>query len=39
MDQLALTPEYNSKIVVGEFIFHYAINSTANLKRKLTQIW
>ena len=38
-DQLAPTLEYNSKIAVGEFIFHYTINSSVNLKRKLTQIW
>ena len=32
IDQLALTLEYNSKITVGEFIFHYTTNSSANLK-------
>ena len=39
IDQFALTLERNSKIAVGEFIFYYIINSRANLKRKLTQIW
>ena len=24
---------------VGEFIFHYTINSSANLKRMFTQTW
>ena len=32
IDQLALTLEYSSKITVGEFIFHYTTNSSANLK-------
>ena len=32
IDQLAFTLEYNSKIAVGKFIFHYTINSSANLK-------
>ena len=32
IDQLALSREHNSKIAVGEFIFHYTINSSANLK-------
>ena len=27
VDQLALNLEYNSRIAVGEFISHYAINS------------
>ena len=36
IDQLALTLEYNSKIAVGDTIFHYMINSSANLKQKLT---
>ena len=35
-DQLALSLEYNSEIAVRNFIFHYTINSSANLKRKLT---
>ena len=39
IDQLALTLECNSKIAVVEFIFLYAINSSAILKRKLTQKW
>ena len=38
IDQRALTLEYNSKKAVREFIFHYTINSSPNLKRKLTQI-
>ena len=38
IDQLASTLEYNSKIAVGEFIFHYKTNSNANLKRKFTKI-
>ena len=37
--QLALSLEYNSKIAVGEFIFHYTINYSANLKQIFTQIW
>ena len=39
IDQLALSLEYNWKITKGEFVFHYTINSSANLKRKFTQIW
>ena len=39
IDQLAVILEYNSKIAAGEFIFHYTINSSWNLKRKFTQIW
>ena len=39
IDQLVLSLEYNSKIAAGEFTFHYTINSSANLKRKFTQIW
>ena len=39
INQLALTLEYNSKIAVREFVFHYTINSSANLKQQFTQIW
>ena len=39
IDQFALTLEYNWKIAVGEFIFRYTINFSANLKQELTQIW
>lgn len=38
INQLALTLEYNSKIAVREFVFHYTINSSANLKQKFIQI-
>ena len=30
--QPALTPQYNSKLAVREFTFHYTINCSANLK-------
>ena len=39
IDQLAVSLEYNSKIAVGHFIFHYPINSSVNLKREFTQTW
>ena len=32
IDQLALSLEYNSKIALHEFIFHYKISSSANFK-------
>ena len=31
--------QYNSNIVVGEFIFHYTINPVANLKQKFIKVW
>ena len=37
IDQLSLSLEYNWKIALGEFIFHYTIGSSANLKRKFTK--
>ena len=37
--QIGLSLEGNSKIAVGEFIFDYTNNFSANLKRKFTQIW
>ena len=36
INQLALSIEYNSKIAVEEFIFHYAIDSSADMKRQST---
>ena len=36
IDQLARSLEYTSKTAVGEFIFYYTINSSANLKQKFT---
>ena len=38
VNQLALSLEYNLKIAVGVFIFHYTINSSASLRRKFTEI-
>ena len=38
INQLALSLKHNSKIAVGKFIFHYTINSSANFKRRPTQI-
>ena len=35
----ALSLEYNSRIAVGELIFHYTNNPSANLKGKYTYIW
>ena len=39
IDQFAFSLVCNSKIVLGEFIFYYTINASANLKRRFTQIW
>ena len=39
INQLELSLEQNSKIAVREFIFHYTIFPSANLKQQFTQIW
>ena len=38
INQLAFGLEYNSKIGVGEFIFLYTINPTANMQHMFTEI-
>ena len=39
INQLPLSLACNSKMAVGQLIFHYTINSSANLKWKFIQIW
>ena len=39
INQLPLSLACNSKMAVGQLIFHYTINFSANLKWKFIQIW